>query len=169
MAANPGSRAEIRGTRTYVDAKRCGLRKCLSSTSRRPGKRLAMQHRIAVSMSNNATAKCPSFAAIARSFARGYPGARPHTGITPTTCVRYVRRWLPRCFVHAVPILLRQCVPAASFVATGMVRRAMHDRGFTTDSHSVSHIDCVKEPASVLAEELSQSVGGCAGTLVSPT
>jgi peptidoglycan/xylan/chitin deacetylase (PgdA/CDA1 family) len=82
---------------------------------------------------------------------------------------------------NAVPILERHGIPAAFFVATGIVNsdrrfphdirrgnppipmmtwddlRDMRDRGFTIGSHSVTHIDCAREPEAVVIEELARS------------
>ena len=84
-------------------------------------------------------------------------------------------------FEHAVPSLLRQNVPAAFFVCTGIVDtdrrfphdlrrgnppipvmswdqiRLMHGWGFSIGSHSVSHIDCAGEPEAKVRAELAES------------
>jgi len=84
-------------------------------------------------------------------------------------------------YLHAAPILLKHGVPAAFFVATGMIgtqRRFPHDekrgnppiptmswsqlkelqaRGFTIGSHSVSHIDCAAAPRETVVAELHES------------
>lgn len=84
-------------------------------------------------------------------------------------------------YLHAVPILRRHDIPAAFFVATGIVGsdkrfphdvrrgnpaipvmswdqlRTMHRWGFTIGSHTVNHIDCASEPESVVREELERS------------
>jgi len=77
--------------------------------------------------------------------------------------------------------LQRHCIPAAFFVATGIVDsdrrfphdqrrgngaianmrwddlRQMRDQGFAIGSHSVSHIDCAAEPQTVVGQELERS------------
>ena len=84
-------------------------------------------------------------------------------------------------YVQAAPILRRHNLPAAFFVATGIVdsdRRFPHDVrrgnpaipvmrweqlrtmrrwGFTIGSHTVNHIDCASEPEEVVREELHRS------------
>lgn len=84
-------------------------------------------------------------------------------------------------FEHAAPILLRNAVPAAFFVSTGIVGtdgrfphdlrrgnppipvmswdqiRLMRDWGFTIGSHSVQHIDCAAEPEETVRRELAES------------
>ena len=84
-------------------------------------------------------------------------------------------------FTYAVPALQRHCIPAAFFVATGIVDsdrrfphdqrrgngaianmrwddlRQMRDQGFAIGSHSVSHIDCAAEPQTVVGQELERS------------
>lgn len=85
-------------------------------------------------------------------------------------------------YVHAAPILLRQGVPAAFFVSTGLIgteRRFPHDvkrgnppipmmswdqlrqmrgQGLTIGSHSVNHIDCAAEPKETVVAELRESL-----------
>ena len=85
-------------------------------------------------------------------------------------------------YSHAVPILRRHNVPAAFFVSTGIIgtnRQFPHDLrrgnswipvmnwnqlrdmrrwGFVIGSHTVSHIDCVAEPANLVETELKQSI-----------
>jgi peptidoglycan/xylan/chitin deacetylase (PgdA/CDA1 family) len=82
---------------------------------------------------------------------------------------------------HAVPILVRHQLPAAFFVATGIVGtdlpfphdirrgngaipnmnwaqlRSMRQMGFTIGSHTVNHIDCAGEPEAVVWDELTRS------------
>ena len=84
-------------------------------------------------------------------------------------------------YLHAAPILRRHGVPAAFFVATGIVDRQgrfphdvrrgnppipvmnwdqlreMQRWGFTIGSHTVNHIDCAAEPEAVVREELARS------------
>ena len=81
-------------------------------------------------------------------------------------------------FTNAVPILLRNKVPAAFFVSTGMIGqpigfphdlaklgralpnmtwdqlREMHRLGFTIGSHTVSHINCAQVDVETLRQEL---------------
>ncbi|MEP7063549.1 MAG: polysaccharide deacetylase family protein [Betaproteobacteria bacterium] len=102
------------------------------------------------------------------------------TSTRPQVCVTFDDGYLDN-FINAFPILRRNAIPAAFFVSTGIigtdrpfphdVRRGgsrppvmtwenvkkMHDYGFTIGSHSVSHIDCVKEPESAVVEELTRS------------
>jgi peptidoglycan/xylan/chitin deacetylase (PgdA/CDA1 family) len=85
-------------------------------------------------------------------------------------------------YLHAAPILLKQGIPAAFFVSTGIVgtnlsfphdvRRGnpplknmnweqlkrMRELGFTVGSHSVSHIDCAAEVEDLVRWELEQSL-----------
>jgi len=99
----------------------------------------------------------------------------------PLVCVTFDDGYLDN-YVNAVPSLLRHQVPAAFFVATGIVnsnRRFAHDirrgnppipmmqwehlrrmqaAGFSIGSHTVSHIDCASEPADVVWDELCQSL-----------
>jgi peptidoglycan/xylan/chitin deacetylase (PgdA/CDA1 family) len=99
----------------------------------------------------------------------------------PLVCVTFDDGYLDN-FTHAFPILLRHGIAAAFFVSTGMIGterpfphdvrrgdarpptmtwdqvRRMHDRGFTIGSHSVTHIDCVKEPETTVADELDRSL-----------
>jgi peptidoglycan/xylan/chitin deacetylase (PgdA/CDA1 family) len=98
----------------------------------------------------------------------------------PLVCITFDDGYLDN-YAHAVPILERYQVPAAFFVATGIVGsnlpfphdvrrgnrpipvmqwdhlRAMHARGFTIGSHSVSHIDCAGEREDKVWQELVQS------------
>jgi peptidoglycan/xylan/chitin deacetylase (PgdA/CDA1 family)/folate-dependent phosphoribosylglycinamide formyltransferase PurN len=98
----------------------------------------------------------------------------------PLVCVTFDDGYLDNC-VNAAPILLRHGIPAAFFVATGIIGtdgrfphdirrgnppismmrwehiRQMYEAGFTIGSHSVSHIDCAAEPVSVVRTELAQS------------
>jgi peptidoglycan/xylan/chitin deacetylase (PgdA/CDA1 family) len=84
-------------------------------------------------------------------------------------------------YLNAVPILLRHEIPAAFFVATGIVGtdrqfphdirrgnppiplmqwdhlRKMQSVGFTIGSHTVNHIDCASEPENVARAEMQQS------------
>ncbi len=84
-------------------------------------------------------------------------------------------------YENAAPILMRNAIPAAFFVSTGMIGtdlrfphdvrrgnapiptmqwdqlRRMRDWGFTIGSHSVSHIDCAAEPEERVRAELAQS------------
>jgi peptidoglycan/xylan/chitin deacetylase (PgdA/CDA1 family) len=84
-------------------------------------------------------------------------------------------------YENAAPILMRNGIPAAFFVSTGMIGterrfphdvrrgnapiptmqwdqlRRMRDWGFTIGSHSVSHIDCASEPEERVRAELAQS------------
>jgi peptidoglycan/xylan/chitin deacetylase (PgdA/CDA1 family) len=84
-------------------------------------------------------------------------------------------------YENAAPILMRNGIPAAFFVSTGMIGtdrrfphdvrrgnapiptmqwdqlRRMRDWGFTIGSHSVSHIDCASEPEDRVRAELAQS------------
>jgi peptidoglycan/xylan/chitin deacetylase (PgdA/CDA1 family) len=84
-------------------------------------------------------------------------------------------------YTHAAPILRRHDIPAAFFVATGIINsdrrfphdlrrgnsaipvmrweqlRRMHRWGFTIGSHTVNHIDCASEPEDVVREELNRS------------
>ena len=84
-------------------------------------------------------------------------------------------------FVHAAPILLRNAIPAAFFVSTGIVNtdgrfphdlrrgnppipmmtwdqlRTMREQGFTIGSHTVNHIDCANEPEPTVRAELADS------------
>jgi peptidoglycan/xylan/chitin deacetylase (PgdA/CDA1 family) len=98
----------------------------------------------------------------------------------PRVCVTFDDGYLDN-FTNAVPILLRHRIPAAFFVATGIIGtdgrfphdlrrgnppipvmqwdqlREMHRLGFTIGSHSVSHIDCASEPEDVVWGELVRS------------
>src|SRR5262249_43511096 len=84
-------------------------------------------------------------------------------------------------YEHAAPILIKHRMPAAFFVSTGMIGterpfphdlrrgnpaiptmqwqhlREMRAAGFYIGSHSVSDIDCAREPESIVAGELTQS------------
>ncbi len=99
----------------------------------------------------------------------------------PLVCVTFDDGYLDN-YVHAAPILIRNRVPAAFFVSTGLIGtanrfphdvrrgnpaialmqwaqlREMRDSGFTIGSHSVSHIDCAAEPEDAVATELAQSL-----------
>jgi peptidoglycan/xylan/chitin deacetylase (PgdA/CDA1 family) len=99
----------------------------------------------------------------------------------PKVCVTFDDGYLDN-YENAVPILLRHRIPAAFFVATGIVGtdkqfahdrrrgnapipmmtwdqlRRMRDQGFTIGSHSVSHIDCASEHEDVVKAELSTSL-----------
>ena len=85
-------------------------------------------------------------------------------------------------YLHAAPILLKQGIPAAFFVTTGIVGtnlpfphdvrrknplirnmnweqlKKMHELGFTVGSHSVTHIDCAAETEDIVRCELEQSL-----------
>ncbi len=85
-------------------------------------------------------------------------------------------------FTNAAPVLLRHAVPAAFFVATGIIGtdrrfphdvrrenpfipvmdwdhlRALRDQGFHIGSHTVSHVDCAAESAETVDAELRQSL-----------
>ena len=98
----------------------------------------------------------------------------------PLICVTFDDGYLDN-FTNAVPILMRHRIPAAFFVSTGLigtdrsfphdVRRGnrrpptmrwedvekMQERGFTIGSHSMTHIDCAKEPEAVVRDELEGS------------
>ncbi len=98
----------------------------------------------------------------------------------PLVCVTFDDGYLDN-YVNAMPILLRHGTSAAFFVTTGIIGterrfphdvrrrnpqipmmrwdhlREMHDFGFTIGSHSVNHIDCAAEPASIVRAELEQS------------
>jgi len=100
---------------------------------------------------------------------------------SPKVCVTFDDGYLDN-YENAVPILLRHGIPAAFFVATGIIGtdepfphdrnrgdapipvmtwdhlRRMRDHGFTVGSHSVSHIDCAAEPEDVVERELSTSL-----------
>ena len=99
----------------------------------------------------------------------------------PLVCVTFDDGYLDN-YLHAAPILERHGIPAAFFVATGMMGtdkpfphdirrgnarpqtmdwdhvRSMRARGFTIGSHSVNHIDCAKESEGVVTRELAQSM-----------
>lgn len=99
----------------------------------------------------------------------------------PLVCMTFDDGYLDN-YVNAVPSLLRHQVPAAFFVATGIVNsdqrfahdirrgnpplpvrrwehlRQTHAAGFTIGSHTVSHIDCASEPAEVVWDELCRSL-----------
>jgi peptidoglycan/xylan/chitin deacetylase (PgdA/CDA1 family) len=99
----------------------------------------------------------------------------------PQVCVTFDDGYLDN-YVHAMPILMRHGIPAAFFVSTGIIAtqrpfphdvsrgnalvpsmnweqvQALHERGFTIGSHSVTHIDCAAEPEAVVVHELAQSL-----------
>jgi peptidoglycan/xylan/chitin deacetylase (PgdA/CDA1 family) len=100
--------------------------------------------------------------------------------VKPIVCVTFDDGYEDN-YLHAVPILLKQEVPAAFFVSTGIVgtnlsfphdvRRGnpslknmnweqlkrMCELGFTVGSHSVTHIDCAAEAEDFVRWELEQS------------
>ena len=98
----------------------------------------------------------------------------------PLVCVTFDDGYLDN-HANAVPILLRHGIPAAFFVATGIIGtdqafahdvrrhngpipkmdwaqlRSMHAQGFTIGSHTVNHIDCAAEPEATVWSELVRS------------
>lgn len=98
----------------------------------------------------------------------------------PLVCVTFDDGYLDN-YRNAVPILLRNRIPATFFVATGFIGtdrqfphdirrgndpiplmswddlRAMRDAGFAIDAHTVNHIDCAREPEEVVIRELAES------------
>ncbi|MBK6617087.1 MAG: polysaccharide deacetylase family protein [Nitrosomonas sp.] len=98
----------------------------------------------------------------------------------PLVCVTFDDGYLDN-FANAVPILTKHGIPAAFFVSTGMIdndgifphdiRRGndkipvmnwsqlqqMHAEGFAIGSHTVNHIDCAKETAERVCDELRVS------------
>ncbi|MGD8277835.1 MAG: polysaccharide deacetylase family protein [Gemmatimonadota bacterium] len=107
--------------------------------------------------------------------------SRPPRSRRPLVAVTFDDGYLDN-FTNAAPILLRHAIPAAFFVATGIIGtdrqfphdvrrgnpfipimewdhvRTLRDAGFTIGSHTVSHIDCAAEPADVVDAELRQSL-----------
>jgi peptidoglycan/xylan/chitin deacetylase (PgdA/CDA1 family) len=104
----------------------------------------------------------------------------PRPSVRPAVCITFDDGYEDN-YRHAAPILRRHNVAAAFFVATGIVgtdspfphdirrgnppipvmtwsqlRELRHD-GFTIGSHSVTHIDCAREPEDVVVRELAQS------------
>jgi len=103
------------------------------------------------------------------------PSRRPQVGVT------FDDGYLDN-YAHAAPILRRHGIPAAFFVSTGLIGsdgrfphdrrrgnpqiplmtwdqvRELHRDGFTIGSHSVSHIDCAREPEATVVAELSESL-----------
>jgi len=106
-------------------------------------------------------------------------GVIPHSA-TPLVAVTFDDGYLDN-YLKAAPILRRHDIPAAFFVATGIVDsdrlfphdvrrgnpaipvmrwdhlRTMRRWGFTIGSHTVNHIDCASEPEDVVREELNRS------------
>jgi len=102
------------------------------------------------------------------------PSRRPQVGVT------FDDGYLDN-HQHAAPILRRHGIPAAFFVSTGLIGtdgrfphdrrrgnpqiplmswehvRELHGDGFTIGSHSVSHIDCAREPEAIVVAELRDS------------
>lgn len=98
----------------------------------------------------------------------------------PLVCVTFDDGYMDN-YEHAMPILLRNRIPAAFFVSTGIVGsatpfphdvrrgkarppvmswsqvRELHENGFTIGSHSVTHIDCAAESERVVRDELEES------------
>ena len=98
----------------------------------------------------------------------------------PLVCVTFDDGYLDN-YSNAVPILVRNEVPAAFFVSTGIVGtqrpfphdlrrgnppipamdwnhlRMMRDQGFAIGSHTVNHVDCARESEDVVWSELTCS------------
>jgi peptidoglycan/xylan/chitin deacetylase (PgdA/CDA1 family) len=98
----------------------------------------------------------------------------------PAVCITFDDGYLDN-YTRAVPILRRHGIPAAFFVSTGLIGtagrfphdlrrgnppipvmdwdqlRRMRDLGFTIGSHTVTHIDCAKEPEAAVWWELVES------------
>jgi peptidoglycan/xylan/chitin deacetylase (PgdA/CDA1 family) len=99
----------------------------------------------------------------------------------PLVCVTFDDGYLDN-YRHAAPILRRHGIPAAFFIATGIVGseqpfphdvkrgnqsipvmnwdqiRALRRWGFSIGSHTVHHIDCAAEPEELVRSELQQSL-----------
>lgn len=100
--------------------------------------------------------------------------------IRPLVCVTFDDGYLDS-YTNAAPILLKNEIPSAFFVSTGLIGterafphdvrrgnqaipmmnwdhlRAMRDDGFLIGSHTINHIDCAAEPEDVVRHELAQS------------
>jgi peptidoglycan/xylan/chitin deacetylase (PgdA/CDA1 family) len=99
----------------------------------------------------------------------------------PLVCVTFDDGYLDN-YLNAVPALLKHAIPAAFFVATGIIDserrfahdirrgnppiammqwahlRKMHAAGFSIGSHTVNHVDCAAESADRVQDELAQSL-----------